>query len=72
MTIEDLISRMEVGGAYQMGACSICGQETFSVVRIPRRDGRHGVETIYLCFREHRNETGLRMALEKGVEIDAK
>jgi hypothetical protein len=71
MTIAEMIDQAEYGGAYQLGQCVLCCKETFACVRIPRADGRHGVRTIYLCFREHRNPAGLRQALEKEVVVDA-
>ena len=69
ITTEELIAAAEYGGAYQLGPCVLCEKETFACVRIPRADGRYGIRTIYLCFKEHRNEAGLRQALENEVMI---
>lgn len=71
MTIEEMIDQAEYDSSYPLGQCVLCFTETFACVRIPRADGRHGVRTIYLCFREHRNPVGLRQVLEKEVVRDA-
>jgi hypothetical protein len=65
MTTEELISKAEYGSAYPLGQCALCFKETWACARIPRTDGKHGVRTIYLCFREHRNQEGLRKLLER-------
>jgi phosphoribosyl-dephospho-CoA transferase len=64
MTTDEILARAEYDSTYPLGMCVLCDRETFACARIPRRDGKFGVETIYLCFREHRNEAGLRQALE--------
>jgi hypothetical protein len=63
VTIDDLVAGADFDTTFTLGPCAICGTATYCGARIPR--GWPGERFIYLCFREHRNPEGLRMALEK-------
>jgi hypothetical protein len=65
LSVEELIARADFGHAYPLGKCALCDRETWSCAHLPGR------EPVYLCFREHCNSEGLRMALEREATLDA-
>jgi hypothetical protein len=67
--IEKLIGQAEYDTTFTLGPCAICGTATYCGARIPRSsDFWTGKRFVYLCFREHRNEAGLRQALNDEVK----